>query len=62
MRRTYRAIGLAILLPLALASGCQNAMRIAHMMVEGQGIKRNLDTMDRAVDAEIAAARDVRPR
>ena len=32
------------------------------MMVEGEGIKRNLDTMDRAVDAEIAAARDVWPK
>ena len=62
MRRTFRAIGLASLLTLATASGCQNAMRIAHMMVDGQGIKRNLDSMDRAVDAEIVAARDVRPR
>lgn len=62
MRRTFRAIGLAALFALAMSSGCQNAMRIAHMMVDGQGIKRNLDNMDRAVDAEIAAARDVRPR
>lgn len=50
------------MLVIAATSGCQSAMRIAHMMVEGQGIKRNLDDMDGAVDAEIAAVRDVRPK
>lgn len=50
------------MLTLAATCGCQNAMRVAHMMVEGQGIKRNLDDMNGAVDAEIAAVRDVRPK
>ena len=62
MRRTFPKIIALALLTIAATSGCQNAMRVAHMMVEGQGIKRNLDDMNGAVDAEIAAARDVRPK
>ena len=62
MRRTSRKIIALTLLTIATTGGCQNAMRIAHMMVDGQGIKRNLDDMNGAVDAEIAAARDVRPK
>jgi hypothetical protein len=62
MRRFIRKTIALALLTIATAGGCQNAMRVAHMMVEGQGIKRNLDDMNGAVDAEIAAARDVRPK
>jgi hypothetical protein len=48
MRRLVRATALLSLLAASLTCGCQAAMRIAHLMVEGEGIAHNLDQLERA--------------
>ena len=48
MRRSVRTTLALALLAASLAGGCQAAMRMAHLMVEGEGIARDLDQLERA--------------
>jgi hypothetical protein len=41
---------IACLLLAALSAGCNNSMRIAHSMVEAEGIASDLKALDRAAD------------
>jgi hypothetical protein len=66
MRSTIRNMTALAAITVTLATGCQAAMHVAHMMVEGEGIKRNVDQFSNrdslisAADAEAAKARRVR--
>ena len=50
MRLLIRVIPLAVvLLATSCLCGCKNSMRIAHGMVEAEGIGRDLKTLNRGV-------------
>lgn len=53
MRLLMRAFSLAaVLLATSCWCGCKNSMRIAHGMVEAEGIGRDLKTLNRGVDTD----------